>query len=239
MKKIFFPLYAAFVVLLLVSCKRNDTSDIIKTDKADNGLNFSQNQKEEQKQEYVQPSAADEKPKTTAEDGYAFTLNNANVFNLEEEINIDGIKFKNLKANVQKELPEGITKNDVTYFYEQADEVGILEDEYTYIFADISIKNDTAETKVIYLSGGSFSIINENQDIIASTSELRYRSNYESIDETKKDYNRCEFEPGEEKQLVLGYIAENNLVEQDSLYYTINLYGYGTGGENIKAFKVW
>ena len=55
--------------------------------------------------------------------------------------------------------------------------------------------------------------------------------------EKKKDYYRCSFSEGEEKEVLLVYIVPDNLLEQDNLLYSINLYGEGSSDE-LKAFKI-
>lgn len=227
---------------MLTACKEVDIKDgKAQVSKENNGLDFTVKEKKEVQQntseERIEQTAGQEMQK--GEESYAFTLNNANVFKLDEQVNIDGIVFANLNVDIRKELREGLTKEDLIYFDEQTDETGKLEDGYTYIFADIEITNTTDEEKVVYLSCGDFVIINDKNDIIDSTNELRYRSAYESTNATRKDYYRCEFEPKEEKQLELGYIAPESLVQQEHLLYSINLYGTGTESEEIRAIQVW
>lgn len=237
MRKKTIILIAVLLIVLLTGCGNNERTRRNQKDKGSNGLDFSINSGTEGGEAEPDTNVGDEESPQDA--GYAFTLNRANIFDMQDIIEIDGIIFKDLKVEIQKELMQGITKDEVTYFYEQTDEAGMLEDGYTYIFADITIVNSTDKQQVVYLSAGDFVVINKQNDIIESTSELRYRSEYESSGTTKKDYNRCELETGEEKKLLLGYIAPDDLVEQDTLLYSINFYGTGSGGDDIKAFKVW
>lgn len=230
-------LMTVLLICLFTGCEKHEKSGGNEEDKGNNGLDFTINSNDEGEAAEQDTNINEEEPSHDTE--YAFTLNGANIFDLQDTIEIDGIVFKNLKVEIQKKLLQGISKEEITYFYEHTDETGTLEDGYTYIFADITIANSTDKLQVVYLSAGNFVVTNGKNDIIDSTSELRYRSEYESAGTTKKDYNRCELEPGEEKKLLLGYIAPDALVGQETLLYSINLYGTGSGGDDIKAFKVW
>lgn len=230
MKKLKFMLVTSILAFTLMACKGTNTTEVKQASKEDNGLDLTLKEIQEDNQN---------KGEEQESDSYAFTLNNANIFDLDEQVDIDGIVFANLKTEIQKELREGISKEDVIYFYEQADENGRLEEGYTYIFADITITNTTEEEKVVYLSCGDYVNIDDKNNIVDATSELRYRSAYESSDATRRDYYRCVFRPKEEKQLELGYIAPESLVQQKHLLYSINLYGTGTESDDIRAIKVW
>lgn len=98
------------------------------------------------------------------------------------------------------------------------------------------IRNETGKEQEVYLSAGNFVVINKENDVIDMSEELRYRSGYENP-EKKKDYYRSSFSEGEEKEVLLVYIVPDNLLEQDNLLYSINLYGEGSSDE-LKAFKI-
>lgn len=239
MKKKSAFLAVLFLVFLLTSCKNQTEPEKVPENGGENGLDFALDSQKNIPAGETNPTVEGESGTSSVEDSYAFTLNGANIFDLQESIEIDGIVFKGLEVETQKELKEGIAKDEVTYFYEQTDEDGRLENGYSYIFAEITIVNTTDEVQEVYLSCGDFAVIDDEKNIVDMTSELRYRGDYQSTDETQKDYNRCEFEPGEEKRIQLCYIAKDSLLGQEHLYYTINMDGMGYGGEDIKAFEVW
>ncbi len=167
---------------------------------------------------------------------YAYKINNANIYDINSPIEIDDIVFKYKNTEFSKELKADISCDDILYFDDEIDEKGRLKDGFTYIYTELVIRNETGKEQEVYLSAGNFVVINKENDVIDMSEELRYRSGYENP-EKKKDYYRSSFSEGEEKEVLLVYIVPDNLLEQDNLLYSINLYGEGSSDE-LKAFKI-
>lgn len=232
MKKI--CVFCVLGLLLLSGCNKEEPSErVLKNE--ENHLDFSADRENLEKKNN---DSEDSIVEMGDKDKYLFTLNEANIYEPQESIDIDGIVFSDIKINICKELPEEINKNEIIYFDEQIDENGKLIGNNTYIFADVTIQNTCDSKQEIYLSCGKFSLINNQNNIIEFSNELRYRDFYEPDKDTGKDYYRSEFEAGETLRIKLGYIVDEEFVKQDNLLYSINFYGVGSG-DDLKAFRIW
>lgn len=232
MKKI--CVFCVLGLLLLSGCNKEEPSErVLKNE--ENHLDFSADRENLEKKNN---DSEDSIVEMGDKDKYLFTLNEANIYEPQESIDIDGIVFSDIEINICKELPEGIDKSEIIYFEEQTDENGTLIGSNTYIFADVTIQNTCDSEQAVYLSSGKFSIINNQNNIIETSNELRYRGFYEPDKDTGKDYYRSEFEAGETLRIKLGYIVDEEFVKQDNLLYSINFYGVGSG-DDLKAFRIW
>ena len=235
MKKIFLYISIISIVIVLNACSKNKSENESSLDSVqENGLNFAQTTQNAQTENSVSDTlnSGQEMPLP------GFTINNSNIYEMNDKINIDGIEFSNLTLTVSKDILNGILKDDIIYFDEETDDNGRLLQEQSYIFADITLNNTTSETVEIYLSFGTFIVLNSENEITDSSIETRYRSDYTSTDPYRKDYFKYSLAPNSSSAVTIGYIVRDTIINSNDLYYMINKDGYGPGYDQFKAFTV-
>lgn len=166
-----------------------------------------------------------------------FKINKANICEKTGVLNIKNLQFSIENINISQELPEGITKEEVTYFYEQVDENGKIDDKHRYIFLDINIKNNNDKEITYFVSSGFFIEMDSNGKIVDSSMEVNYQSLFDESKQGIKDYYKIVLAPHEEVKANLGYIVNSSLAESDGLYYAMNI-GGDELSEEVKAFKI-
>ena len=94
---------------------------------------------------------------------YAYKINNANIYDINSPIEIDHIVFEYKNTEFSKELKADISCDNVLYFDDEIDEKGRLKDDFTYIYTELVIRNDTGKEQEVYLSAGNFVVINKKR----------------------------------------------------------------------------
>ena len=228
MKRLAICIDIMIVLVILTGCKNSKSTDSIQ----DNGLNFAQNSSTVCNTETTK---ADEQQKHPLRN---MKIYNSNVYDINEPMNIDDIEYSNFKVTVSKNIINGLSKNEIIYNGESSDNDGKLLQKMSYMFVELTIANKTSSQAILYLSGGSFVVLDSENNISDSSVDLRYRSDYTSTDPYKKDYYKYILEGGEKHTVKLVYIVNDELINSNNLYYMINKGGYGPGYDSFKAFKI-
>lgn len=160
-----------------------------------------------------------------------------NIFELNDSINFDGIIYSNISVEYSKELPKNVSKDEVTYFEEKANDKGKLIDDNYYIICKITIENNTKKAYEVDLSGGKFAVLDENNAVYDSSQELRYRSGYLQT-ESDKNYYFSTLGSNEKKEFLLCYIVNESILKSDNLYYVLNPNGEAAGIAKLMAYRV-
>lgn len=223
MKRI--PCIVIVMFFLLTGCCQNIANEFVSEDIYSKEDNYrGDNQDRSSKIEISKGSAA-------------YVLKSENIVSSNSYITIDNIRVGNLKTEIQTSLPPSVDINQVIYFDENHDEMGVLGSGYKYLIAHISVSNEYSQEKKFYLSSGKYVNIDEKNNVIAITNELRYRSDY-SGKTPGKDYYEVILPPNITKEYTLVYIVEEQFLNnQEGLFYMINYYGDGSSDE-LKYFKV-
>lgn len=163
------------------------------------------------------------------------TVNEDCVFSIDEIVTAQDFTYKINKVTVTKDSG-GIPQSSFTYLTDdetaQMDANGLLTGDKSYVFVNISIKNNLSENVAANVGNSSIGILNKIER--GSSSELRY------IDKREYGgtaYYHFDFKAGEEKALTFGYILNDSSVTDPSLWLTLNMHGYSQNGQDSDKIK--
>lgn len=163
------------------------------------------NKEEEENQENKNVSISHNKVIQNQNQKYQYTI-------------LDIIKTKN--------LPQNIEKNNILYSpIDKHDSNGNLTDSISYLFIKLKIKNLSSDNNVVYL--------NSHQAI---TDSSRYEMVYlfPSVANDPKSYFQTSINSNEEKEVIFGYIINDNDIDSDELKLSLTMFSLPDENENVK-----
>jgi hypothetical protein len=143
------------------------------------------------------------------------------IYEINETIHAAGLAFSDFKLiSVGEGLPNGVSKDRIYYVFDNpVDEVGALQDGNQYVFAEITIQNETSSEKNYYFTSCGFLVVDSELVPIAQGAELSYNS--EKNDPTARNFSRVELPPNAKKKIMFAYIMDPNAMEQGTLYFSV------------------
>ncbi|MDD4700182.1 MAG: hypothetical protein PHV07_08015 [Oscillospiraceae bacterium] len=216
---------STMLIFTLCACNANDTER--NSTYSVSGLNFCVS--EESKTDTSKPSDIP----TVDPSLYTRKINKANIYQTSETVQYDDFSFSNFKLTMSKQLPLGVTKEQVIYLGEATDAEGTLTSAQTYAFVTMNITNLTNKKQEYYLCDSNFILLDENLNFTTSFIEAHYRSG--DADIKSKEYFKQTFNPNETTTYTIGYILDDTIANADNLYYLLNL---STRCENSKGYKI-
>lgn len=121
----------------------------------------------------------------------------------------------------------GFDVSDVGYFSEtdDADEDGTLTTGKSYLFVEMTVKNESDERQEIYLNGSRVSLL-PGTGVETMPPEARLLDNWQYPPESGSHF-RYIFEPQEETTFTLGYIVEDEYLDLPELFISTPGVNYG------------
>jgi len=218
------------LLVTLCACSKNDTSSNSSSNtNTENELDFKAPTKE---------SEAEMPSKGEQDSPEIFTveptkINKANIFKQDEVISYKDFSFSNFKMVKSKELPQGITKEQVENFSgEDIDLNGALTGSKTYAFVTMDIKNLTEQAINLCVSSSEFILLDDNFSFGMYMDNCRYRSGRSH--NQAKDYYFQNIKPQESYTVTIGYVLDDTMINADNLYFfaTSNI------DKNSKGYKI-
>ena len=150
-------------------------------------------------------------------------LDPTQIYEAHEEVRIAGFVFSDFKMlSIDERLPDGVAKDSVYYLYDNpVDKDSTLQDGNQYVFAEISIRNESDEEKTYTFFTG-FIIVDSQLHLIEQDGffgELCYNS--ENPDPAARDFGGVKLAPKATKRVMFGYIMNPDVMKQGSLYFSV------------------
>lgn len=143
-------------------------------------------------------------PPVPTEDELKVEVNAANIKEMNDEVQMDGISWQIMDVAFTKKIGDR-DKSKINYWGEKTDEDGNLTGTEEYVWITVKVKNQNGERTEIYMNNPLCSIDASYMLDYTPVAEARYISQ-QSEDKSGVTKFHCTLQPDEEKELELGYI---------------------------------
>jgi hypothetical protein len=149
-------------------------------------------------------------------------LDPALVYEPTESVRVGQVRLSGLHVSKSPDLIDGIDKSLVEYFGQKTDNAGRLESG-TYLFATVTLKNETEEPASFMAANCAFLAVAESGIVAATTRELRFNS--ANPRPTGKDGGIVQLAAGQTEVVVLVFIVDDAFLQEGKIYFAIDTVG--------------
>lgn len=148
-------------------------------------------------------------------------INKDNIFDIHKNISQFDLVFSDIDIYKSKNLPAEISKEEVMYYDTSIDENGTLTIEATYFFITMNVSNTSEKDIRVCWNRSEPILINEYYYPIGIESLTSWEAHYRSgRTDITKDYYIDTLKAGSEVKITIGFIIDDNYINEDNLYYS-------------------